>query len=190
MSNVAHTPRNSSESRAQNNEVERRQVEVLARASLGAEELFLFDSLKHVNRIGVWWNKKIVVYTAKGKRGELPKTPILEGVITVTGGGFDFDSGLSFDIEYHKSTGEIYDLVLDHTPQKIPGVDVFCWIPHYTEIHWVQDKRQDGTDHWKAKAALCFKSKSDWKWFNNMNSFAMELKQFKSVFPAFENHTL
>lgn len=64
------------------------------------------------------------------------------------------------------------------------------WVPHFSELHWVQEEKNEGEYINQLRFGLAFKVRSDWTWFNRNNVFAMDLKQFKEQFPQFSDTML
>lgn len=176
----------SNNSRSDQLQQEKDQVINFVNLYLTEQEKELFFNLKHVGRIGAWWNKKIVIYAAKGKDGDKVRNPEVLGVLTVQECSLNFSRGMEVIGSFLDASGSETQFNIGHTPERLGNLELFMWVPHFSELHWVQE--QTGSkESTKLKFALAFKVRSDWKWFNRNNVFAMDLKQFKDVFPAYAN---
>lgn len=189
-SNSKPGQRNPAPTRSEQLSQEKDQVINYANLYLPEDQRKMFFDLKQAGRIGAWWNKKIVIYTAKGKDGNKVRRPVIEGVLTVESTGLTFAEGMKVTCNYLTKDGNNEKVVLSHVPKKIKGVEIFMWVPHFSELHWVQEQTPEHKESNRLKFGLAFKARSDWTWFNRNNAFAMDLKQFKQTFPDFADVVL
>lgn len=183
--NFSESHPNTKSSRDDQLKQEKEQVINYANLYLSPEVSTKFFELKHAGRIGAWWNKKIVLYTAKGKDGNKVRKPIINGVLTVQMVNLNFAEGMSVICDYTRPNGSVERTTLTHIPQQIDGLELFMWVPHFSELHWVVEPAPGKAEVNRLKFGLSFKARSDWTWFNRNNVFAMDLKQFKQTFPDF-----
>ncbi|MCZ8015160.1 MAG: hypothetical protein O9274_05635 [Limnobacter sp.] len=79
-------------------EQEKIQIENMVNRHLDYKDREAFAEFKHVGRIGAWWNKKIVVYTVKGKDGDKVRRPVINGVLTVEQCSLDLKKVFMFTV--------------------------------------------------------------------------------------------
>lgn len=150
-----------------------------ARLKLSSDDKAFWDTCKYTVRPFVYFDKILIVWSA------LKGQPQIKDILAVTSVDGSFQDGLWVRM---RSKVTQQEFVVNHTPRKLPGLDIFAWVPFFNELRYVSASWDDPMAPRNLRLSVCFKMrhKPDDMLVEN-EVYLSELHVFRDRFPQYAN---
>lgn len=151
----------------------------LARQNLSPEDRTLWNEARFTIRPYVYHDKIFIVWSYKGGQ------PVIKDVFTVTNVEVSFQDGfwLKMLSKVHKGR----EVMVSHSPRRLPGLNVFAWVPYFMETRFASADWEDPTLTRTLRIQACFKMAGKPDKFFEEQEHLTELHVFRETFPSYRS---
>ncbi len=119
-----------------------------ARLTLSDEDKKLWSSSRYTVRPYVYYDKILIAWHLQNGQ------PQVKDVLVVTGLDVSFSEGIWVRIKSKITSREV---LVRHTPRRLPGLNVFCWVPFFNELRFTSGDWEDVQAKRNLRLSLCFR---------------------------------
>ncbi len=148
-----------------------------ARLKLGGDDRQQWGASKYTVRPFVYFDKILIVWTL------LKGQPQIKDIVAVVGIDISFQDGLWVRLKSKVTNNEC---VVNHTPRRILGLDIFAWMPFFNEMRYAGADWHDPEASRNLRLSCCFKMrhKPDETLIEG-SQYLSELHVFRSRWPQY-----
>ena len=147
-----------------------------ARLKLSSEDRAIWNCCKCTIRPHVYFDKIFIVWSVK------QGVPEILDVLTVESVDATFEMGIWVHAASKLTKAKH---VITHTPRRLPGLDVFVWVPFFNEIRFASNDWNDVTAPRSLRVSLCFKTRDNKQRLVEGQHYVTELHVFRDQWPQY-----
>lgn len=149
-----------------------------SRLSLSSDDKSLWSASRYTMRPFVYFDKILIAWDVV--KGE----PRIKNILNVIGMDASFQDGIWVKLQSKTQPGA--DILITHTPRRLPGLDVFAWVPYFVEVRFVSADWETPNSNKNLRLSACLKMRERPDSVLRENcDYISELHSFRAQFPKY-----
>lgn len=149
-----------------------------ALTKLSKSDYMTWTQLRYVIRPYCYFNKIFIGWTLQHG------VPSVKDVFTVVGLDVSFQEGVWVRLRSATSAREV---IINHTPRKLPNVEVFMWTPFVNEFRYAGPDWEDPNSPKHLRISSCLRMQHGPEFLEEGADYVWELHEFRHRFPQFKD---